>query len=308
MVKICLKSALFSLLLLSGLKANDTLVAAKNLISNEAFNHKLELLLEGKSLENERGYIDYSALSSLLKSNSLLDSSSADSRDLSLSFKSDAGAVLFIKAVNEALNATGFVHFTPQRLDLTKEEKIYTIDVQSRYNLDIGSFYNILKRNSIFIKNIQKTGANSYEYELDFGDALLKSNVNVPLNQNVDLKRPLRDYFFTTKNASSVKILANAADSWFAKILFLDKDLKLIQAITSKEKNNSFSSEIPSNAEYMVVGDSFNLDNIRRGLSVFLARWFVINSHLIGFFDLNLDLNLFDFNLLFINLNFILYK
>ncbi len=272
MVKICLKSALFSLLLLSGLKANDTLVAAKNLISNEAFNHKLELLLEGKSLENERGYIDYSALSSLLKSNSLLDSSSADSRDLSLSFKSDAGAVLFIKAVNEALNATGFVHFTPQRLDLTKEEKIYTIDVQSRYNLDIGSFYNILKRNSIFIKNIQKTGANSYEYELDFGDALLKSNVNVPLNQNVDLKRPLRDYFFTTKNASSVKILANAADSWFAKILFLDKDLKLIQAITSKEKNNSFSSEIPSNAEYMVVGDSFNLDNIRRGLSVFLAR------------------------------------
>lgn len=266
------KGFLISLLIFSNLNANSALEAAKNLLANSAYNAKLELLLEGKSLENERGYTDYAALSSLLKSNSLLDSSSAESRDLSLSFKSEASAVLFIKAVNEALNAAGFVHFTPQRLDLSKDEKIYTIDAKSRYNLDIGSFYNILKRNSIFIKNIQKTGANSYEYELDFGAAKLKSNVNVPLNQSVSLKRPLRDYFFSTKNASSVKIQADAADNWFAKILFLDKDLKLIKAIISKEKNNSFSSEIPANTEYLVIGDSFNLDNIRRGLSVFLAR------------------------------------
>lgn len=260
----------FFFLLSSFLNAYSALEAAKNLISNEALNNKLELLLSNTNLEDERSYVNYAKLVSLLKSNSLFDASSAESKDLSITFKAQASEILFVKAINQALNAVGLVHFTPKALNLSSQEKIYTINAQSRYNLDIGSFYNTLKRNSIYIKNIQRTGANSYEYELDFQEASLKSNVNVPLNQITNLKRPLRDYFFSTQNARVIDIEANSADSWFAKILFLDKDLKLTKAITNKEKNNFFSGEIPKDAKYIVVGDNFNLDNIRRGLSILL--------------------------------------
>lgn len=271
MVKIA-QIFILSLCLTCFVFGNSTLEAAKNLLGNEVPESKLRLLLEGKDYEDNRGFIDYARLVQLLKTNSLLNVASANSKDLEFTFIADTSAVLLVRVLNEALKDAGFVHFTPKILDLKSPLKKYTIEVQSRYFFDVGSFYSLLKRNFVFIKNITKTASNSYEFNLDFDDAFLDSNVRVPLEQDVNLNRPLRDYFFSVANARTIKINANSADAWFAKVVFLDKDLRLVEAVYSKEKNNEFKASIPSGSRYVLIGDTFNLDNIRRGLQIRLSR------------------------------------
>lgn len=271
MVKIA-QIFILSLCFISFAFGNSTLEAAKNLLGNEVPESKLRLLLEDKNFEDGRGFVDYARLVQVLKTNSLLNIASANSRDLEFSFIADVSGVLLVRVLNEALKDAGFVHFTPKILDLKSPLKKYTIEVRSRYFFDIGSFYSLLKHNFVFIKNITKTASNSYEFSLDFDSAFIDSNVRVPLEQDVALSRPLRDYFFSVASARTIKISANSADAWFAKVIFLDKDLKLIEAVYSKEKNSEFKASIPNGSHYVLVGDTFNLDNIRRGLQIRLSR------------------------------------
>ncbi|EID1015741.1 hypothetical protein LA471_000818 [Campylobacter jejuni] len=74
------------------------------------------------------------------------------------------------------------------------------------------------------------------------------------------------------KNATNLIIDANDLDNWFPKIFFLDKNLNLIKAVKSENKNNHFSELIPNGAIYAIVSDMYSLDNIRRGLKITLKK------------------------------------
>lgn len=74
------------------------------------------------------------------------------------------------------------------------------------------------------------------------------------------------------KNATNLIIDANDLDNWFPKIFFLDKNLNLIKAVKSENKNHHFSELIPNGAIYAIVSDMYSLDNIRRGLKITLKK------------------------------------
>ena len=252
--------------------ALSSLELARDLIANPQYEAKLKLLFEGKNYVDEYGNTRWDEIVRVLKMNSLLSLTLPSSRTLELSFKAKSNGVVFLKIINEALNQAGFVLFTPIKLDLQNEMKIYSIRIESRYILDPASFYALLKQNSVLITNIRKLNAYDYEYELDFSHARLKPNVEISLNNNVRLQRPLRDYVINIQGASSLSVRASSVDTWYPKVLFLDKNLNLLKSIMSTKKNNRFSSAVPSGAVYVIIGDAFNLDNIRRGLEIQLAR------------------------------------
>ncbi|KGI56173.1 hypothetical protein [Campylobacter sp. MIT 97-5078] len=272
MVRLFAKVLILGVLLGTKVFAISSLELAQNIIANPNLEEKLKLLFEGRDYTDENGYANLSEISRILKTNSLLSLTLASSQSLELSFKSKASNILFLKVINDALNQAGFVYFTPIQLDLSTDLSTYKLRIESRYILDPGSFYTLLKQNFVFIENVRKTGAYSYEYSLDFSRAKLSTNTNVMLNQSTKLGRPLKDYIIDLKGASTISLKASPADAWFPKIIFVDKDLKLIENLESQEKNNNFSSSIPSNAVYAIVGDSYNLDNIRRGLEIYLSK------------------------------------
>lgn len=252
--------------------ALSSLEFAQNLVANPNSEAKLKLLFEGKNYVDQYGNPRWDEITRILKMNSLLSLTLPNSRTLELSFKAKSDGVVFLKIINEALNQAGFVLFTPIKLDLQNETKTYSIRVESRYILDPASFYTLLKQNSVLIKNIRKLNAYDYEYELDFSSAYLKPNVEIALNNSIKLQRPLRDYVINIQGASNLSARASSSDSWYPKVLFLDKNLNLLKSIMSTKKSNRFSSAVPSSAMYVIIGDAFNLDNIRRGLEIQLTR------------------------------------
>ncbi|EAM0131386.1 hypothetical protein LEY40_001542, partial [Campylobacter jejuni] len=180
--------------------------------------------------------------------------------------------VMFFKILSDVLTDAGYIYFIPTDLILREGNIDYTIQVESQYVLDPGTLYNLLKENSVYIDNIKRIGAYDYEYDLNFSNAVLKTNTNVNLNTPKSLEKPLKDYVLDLKNATNLIIDANDLDNWFPKIFFLDKNLNLIKAVKSENKNNHFSELIPNGAIYAIVSDMYSLDNIRRGLKITLKK------------------------------------
>ena len=267
-IKIALFAALFAL----QSYAASSFELAQNLIANPSAESKLRLLFEGKNYVDESGRVRWDEITRVLKMNSLLSLTLPNSRTLQLSFKAKSDEVVFLKIINEALNQAGFVLFTPVEVNLQDDVKKYTIRVESRYILDPASFYAILRQNAVYINSIRKMNAYDYEYELDFSSARLKPNVEANLYSSVKLQRPLRDYVINIQGASTLNARASSSDSWFPKVLFLDKNLHLLKSTISKNKQNRFSSAVPSGAAYVIIGDAYNLDNIRRGLEIQLSK------------------------------------
>lgn len=245
---------------------------ANNIINNKDQVQKLRLLFDNNKLLDNNGKLDISSIAKILKSNSLLELTLANPVVLRFNFKAKAEAVLFFKIINDALNYCGYVYFLPINLILRDKNIDYTIEVNSRYILDPESFYKILKSNGVYIENIKKTGKYEYEYDLNFDKAKLKPNANIPLNIQKTFEKPLKDYIILSKNANSITIDAHNLDSWFPKVLFLDKNLNLIKSIQTKEKNNHISEIIPDGNVYIIISDMFNLDNIKRGLKIYLKK------------------------------------
>ena len=262
----------FLVLFSKQLFALSSLDLARNLVGNSSLEPRLKLLFEGKNYIDENGYARWDELLRILKMNALFPLSLSNSTSLELSFKARSDALIFVKIINEALNQAGFSYFNPTALDLSSDLKSYTVQIQTRYILDPASFYSILKQNFVFIKNIKRLGSYNFEYELDLSKAILKPSANILVNQSTNLQRPLRDYLIHTNGASKLHIRSNPADNWFAKVLFLDKNLRLIKSTVDSSKSVEFTDTIPNNAVYVIVGDSYNIDNIRRGLNIELVR------------------------------------
>ncbi|MCX2682718.1 hypothetical protein OQH60_01685 [Campylobacter sp. MIT 21-1685] len=266
------KKICFFLFFASEMLAISSLELAKNLLNDPSKNSKLQLLFSDSSYEDENGNLDLNQISRLLKTNSLLNLTLPSPQSFKLNFKAKADAVLFFKILNDVLNDAGYVYFIPTDLILRDGRIDYTIQVQSQYILDPGTFYMLLKANSVYIENVKHTDAYTYEYDLNFDNVKLSSNINLALNTPKSLEKPLKDYVFSLQGAKSIFIQSNAADNWFPKLLFLDKNLNLIQAVENKVKTTQFSQSIPNAAIYVIVSDMYSLDNIRRGLSITLKK------------------------------------
>ncbi|HHY1437362.1 TPA: hypothetical protein ACV1MF_001317 [Campylobacter jejuni] len=252
--------------------AISSLDLAKNLVNNPSKNSQLELLFSNNSYIDNNGNCDIAKISQILKTNSLIALTLSNPQSLRLNFKAKADEVMFFKILSDVLTDAGYIYFIPTDLILREGNIDYTIQVESQYVLDPGTLYNLLKENSVYIDNIKRIGAYDYEYDLNFSNAVLKTNTNVNLNTPKSLEKPLKDYVLNLKNATNLIIDANDLDNWFPKIFFLDKNLNLIKAVKSENKNNHFSELIPNGAIYAIVSDMYSLDNIRRGLKITLKK------------------------------------
>ncbi|MBM0636498.1 hypothetical protein LNU06_00380 [Campylobacter sp. VicNov18] len=252
--------------------ANSNLELAKNLVNNPSKNSQLELLFSHNPYLDENGNSDIAKISQILKTNSLITLILDNPQSLKLNFKAKADEIMFFKILSDVLTDAGYIYFIPTDLILREGNIEYTIQVESQYILDPGTLYKLLKENSVHINNIRRIGSYDYEYDLDFSNAVLKTNTNLSLNTPKSLEKPLKDYVFNLKNATNLIIDANDLDNWFPKIFFLDQNLNLIQAVKSKSKSNHFSQLIPNGAIYAIISDMYSLDNIRRGLKITLKK------------------------------------
>lgn len=248
--------------------ASNVVSIANGMLGGES-SKVASLFGDGRDYIDENGNADIAKISNLLKSKSLLALSYKNRANLDIVFISEQKSpLLLIKIVKDALNRLGYNEILTTEF-ANADNTIWGVRLKTKFMLDPGSLYTALKETNTFISAIERTSEFSYKYVIDIS----KSSLNltpVEIGKEVELSKPLEPYFIDISGASKVSISAHAGDSWFALVRILDKNLNLIDEKRTSKKTGKINLAIPKNAKYITIDDTNSLENIKRGLKIYL--------------------------------------
>ena len=141
--------------------------------------------------------------------------------------------------------------------------------IDTKFIPDPGSLYAVLKESGTEITDINRPGELSYEYVIDASNSSI-NQTPVQFSQEVQLSKPLEPYLIDVSGAKSATISASAEDRWSAVVRILDKNLNLLEEKQTSKPVNSLKVSLPQNAKYIMIDDAVSLENIKRGLKIYL--------------------------------------
>ena len=245
----------------------------KCIISEQSYAKNRVIILLIFAIESDfidsRGNPNYAKITNTLRVNSLLNLSFSLPVNLEIAFYSPSSDILLFKSVSEALKNLGYSYFLSKSLKTDTQGIVWQISMNSRFLLDPGAIYRELGKNQIYIKDINRGGEFSFTYSIDASKAMLSTHQYIS-DSEFDLAKPLEPYFLNISGKSEALIKSYASDSWICVIKILDRDLNLITQIKSDKPEKEIYIKFPPNSYYMLIDDAFSLENIKRGLKIYI--------------------------------------
>ena len=228
-----------------------------------------QLFGDGSAYLNANGKPDIAKISNVLKSNSLLRLSYKQNVKVNIKFISrQNNPLLLMKVVKDALNGLGYNNILTSEFS-NAGGALWGVTIDTKFIPDPGSFYAALKESDTEITDINRPEELSYEYVIHASNSSI-NQTPVQFSQEIQLSKPLEPYLIDVSGAKSAVISASAEDRWSAVVRILDKNLNLLDERQSDKAANSLKISLPQNAKYLMVGDAVSLENIKRGLKIYL--------------------------------------
>ena len=228
-----------------------------------------QLFGDGSTYLNANGKPDIAKISNVLKSNSLLRLSYKQNVKVNIKFISrQNNPLLLMKVVKDALNGLGYNNILTSEFS-NAGGPLWGVTIDTKFIPDPGSLYAALKESDTEITDISRPGELSYEYVIDASNSSI-NQTPVQFSQEIQLSKPLEPYLIDVSGAKSAVISASAEDRWSAVVRILDKNLNLLEEKRSDKAINSLKVSFPQNAKYLMIDDAVSLENIKRGLKIYL--------------------------------------
>jgi len=225
------------------------------------------LFAQSSNFAKPNGEVDSVKVISVLKKNGLLQLLYDKPVQLRLAFRTQHDPLIFLKIVNESLEAMGYNYFLTNNALRDSAGFVWEIYLQTEHIVDPEAFANALVARGCTITNIVKNDDNYWFYDINSDNAYLvakkvESGVTTPLG------KPLKPYWIDVKNLKEITVTVHSGDRWFPDVVFFDENLHLLSDVKSEESTKTLKLKVPSNAAYLKIGDAFMLENIKHGLSL----------------------------------------
>jgi hypothetical protein len=264
-------SFLLAVTLLNGDILNDKV---KNLIGQRDYNiHKnlINLLLKDKYKYENNGQIKYYNLVKMLRENGLLDLHLSYPQEINIEFDLLNKSLKGYKILKDTMESIGYRYFFTDSLSSSENRLNWIIRFRAEYMLNPQILLKELQQKNCKILNIENRGFNSWYYEIDFETSKVDEAVKIDKDEKVVFQKPLKPYFLALDDIKSLQIISRKLNNWFPYIVFFDKDLNILKVIKKDRIYKGFKAKAPSGTKYVKISDTYNLINIKRGLSI-IAR------------------------------------
>ncbi|QCD50091.1 hypothetical protein CCAL_0159 [Campylobacter californiensis] len=222
-----------------------------------------------KNFINANGAINVVAITNELKSKNIFDARSFSSSSLNLDFftEDEISATLFIKALNFSINSMGGIVANINKF-ANSNGLTYGVTVVKRDGIDPV----------LLDENLKLSGFKTLGFDRKDGALLVLlngKNLNIPagiaqINENNELilERLSSAFFLNTNGANSVSITSLAPNRWMPDIRIYDKNLVQISHFQEYAIAQKYEITLPSNASYMLLGDSVDISNIKKEIVI----------------------------------------
>jgi hypothetical protein len=213
--------------------------------------------------------IDSVAVIKELKKNGLIELFFDKPKDFVLTFHTQKNPLIFMKIINDSLSSMGYNYYLTKEAIKDKNGFKWSISLKTEFVIDPIFFANELSVYNCEILDINKLSQTHWKYEIDTANAKIGA-IRVELDTSVKLKKPIEPYWIDVQNADSIELLSHRLDHWYPYIVFYDKNLHIVKYYKYDYIKKRVKFEIPKTARYIKVADLFTLNNIKRGLRVYL--------------------------------------
>ncbi len=262
-------------LLLSFASANSIDDELKNILGQNSYLSKKKFL--NILFKDERKFyigneVDLHKLLSIIKKNNLLPLDFKTSRDLHLSFATEQNSpLIFMKMIQNSLNALGYSTPSTQKAMRDSSGYLWKVTLKTSSAIDPVLFAQELKKHGCHITQVKRYSKSNWRYNIDISNIDIVPE-NTLYNKKIRLKKPLNPYWIDIENAKSMTINSYKSNSWHPYIVFYDRDLNILDNISKERKSYNEQFSIPRNAKYVKISDIYTLENIKRGLSIYISK------------------------------------
>ncbi len=177
----------------------------------------------------------------------------------------DNNPVFNTKTLYDSLKKMGFYFFYPVKIHKNNKYSL-TLELKAQNYINPLDLLNKLKKRGCILLNITKNN-NDYKYYIDCSNekiantALLSKDIQALHNIN-------GIYWIEPNNFSKIYISTSIYDFWHPYIVFYDKNLDILNIISTSNVIRKEILNIPQNCKYIKITDSFTKENIKRGIFV----------------------------------------
>ncbi len=219
-----------------------------------------------------QGHLNYLKLLRVLRENQLLNVRLSRSSQITLSFATrQKYPVAFIRLVRTALTDQGYSHIDIQKVIHDKSGFMYKVSVYSDTAPDPIMIAENFAAKGADLIGIKRFSVANWRYFVDISHLNLVPK-KLPVRKSVQLSRPLEPYWINVSGIGHVRLTASRANSWYPRIVFYNRYLKVLRNVSKDRKSYNLRLNVPRDAMYMKVSDMYTLENLRRGLTIYLSN------------------------------------
>ncbi len=240
----------------------------KTFINEDSFekNKKfIKLIFSPQESYYTQDRVDVVKVVQTLKENGLLNLFFDKPQEFTLSFKTNASPLFFVKVMGDTLRNIGYYRYVTKQSNLNNSEFKWIISLNAEYATDPLILQKELNKSGCSIVDINIKDTNSWEYSIDMSNGYLNV-VNLQSSQELELKRSLYSHWLNVSEITNLKIKSSLRDRWYPKITYYDKYLHLLKVIKKDEKTRTLFLEVPKYAKYIKISDIYTLKNIKDAL------------------------------------------
>ncbi len=257
------------------LSANSLYKEIENILGQNSYIAKkkfLKILFKDERKFYMGSQVDIYKVLSTLNDNNLLKSNLKANSTIHLSFATEQNnPLVFIKMINNTLNTLGYTAPSVEKVMRDSSGFMYKLKLQTLTALDALLFAKELQKQGCYINKMKRYSRTNYRFNIDISNIDIVPN-QTELRKKIHLKKPLNPYWIDVEGARSIVLGSSRANSWHPYIVFYDNNLKPLDIISKELKSYNETLSIPRDAKYVKISDNYTLENLKRGLSVYILK------------------------------------
>lgn len=262
-------------LLLSFLNANALQNELGNILGQNAYLAKkkfLNIIFKDEQKFYIGSEVDIHKVLSTLKENNLINIDFKKSRELHLSFATQQNnPLIFMKMIQNTLNTLGYNTPSTQKVMRDTSGFMWKVTLKTSSAIDPLLFVNELTKQGCYISKIKRYSKTNWRYNINISDIDIVPKVT-EFNKKIYLKKPLNPYWIDVENSKTIVLSSSRGNSWHPYIVFYDRNLKVLDTVSKELKSYNEMLSIPQDAKYVKISDIYTLENLKRGLSIYISK------------------------------------
>jgi hypothetical protein len=257
--------------------ANATLLEEKieSFIGNVEYKKQKNLIRilfkDEKQFLREDNSVDDIKVLSKLKENGLLKLFHNKPIELNLSFSTKGNSLIFMRVINESLSSMGYNYFLTKRALKSSGNFVWDVVISTEHMVDPLILSQRLESRGCYLELVQRKKENEWVYKINSENIKIEA-IKAEANRTLKLKKPIKPYWIDIEDMKSISFVSKIADRWHPSVVFYDNKLHIVKDYKKDSKTDRLKLKIPRGTKYVKITDLYTLDNIKRGISIYLKR------------------------------------